>query len=376
MKRLLETRGGGRISVFIGTKAQFIKMVPIIREFDKRGWSYRLIDTGQHGGLVKKIVKEFGVREPDVHLSQSDRGVSTLSEGISWILRLVGGFLIRGSRTRKLVFSDARGISLVHGDTASTLLSALIAKRAGQRVVHVEAGLRSWSYLNPFPEEIVRILVMKMADMLFSPSTQATANLKRMGLGARTHQLSANTSIDVVSYDLEQTPTALPDIPKSYSVVTIHRLETIYSKTRLERVVDTVLRAHRQEPVIFVQHPPTSKRLAAAGLDQRLREAGVTMAPLLDHVSFLHLLSKACFVISDGGSIQEEAHYLGVPCLVLRETTERDEGIGQNVLLSGFKDSKASEFLDNYNSYRREPALSTVESPSKQIADALEQYSR
>jgi len=365
-----------RISVFIGTKAQFIKMVPIIRELDARGWSYRLIDTGQHGALVKEVIKEFGLREPDVRLSETDAGVSTVREGIRWMLRLIGRYLVQGKRARRTVFGDTRGISLVHGDTASTLISALIAKRAGQQVAHVEAGLRSWRYFNPFPEEIVRILVMRMSDVLFSPSSAATRNLKRMGLAKRTHQLSANTSIDVVRHDLAQTPTGLPPIPESYSVATIHRLETLYSKARLQQVVSTVLRAHHRKPVMFVQHPPTSKRLAAAGLDARLREAGVHIVPLLDHVSFLHLLAKASFVISDGGSIQEEAYYLGVPCLVLRDRTERDEGIGQNVLLSEFEDSAADEFLANFENYRRQPALSIVASPSQQIADALKPYSR
>ncbi len=374
MSQRLEAGRDTRISIFIGTKAQFIKMVPIVREFERRHWPYRLIDTGQHGALVRKIIEEFGVREPDIRLFPSDKGVSTLTEGLRWILYLTKRYLLNGNATRRAVFGGVRGIGLVHGDTMSTFLSTLIARRAGQDVAHVEAGLRSWNYFHPFPEEIVRIWVMRMSRVLFAPSRTAAANLSRMGLGARTHELSANTSIDVVRHDLSRPAKELPGTPERYSVATIHRLETLYNRKRLNRAVDLIIKAQQQTPVFFVQHPPTAKRLAAAGLTSRLAEAGVILIPLLDHVSFLHLVSKARFIISDGGSIQEEAFYLGVPCLVLRETTERDEGLGENVLLSGFDDTKTERFLENPETYRRKPTLAAQESPSAQIADLLEKH--
>ena len=366
------------ISIFLGTKAQLIKMAPVMLELDCRQRKYQILDTGQHAGLIfPEIMDQFEVRPPDIRLvGDGQQGVSTLSAGVRWITTLAARYLPSAKFVRRELFNDATGISLVHGDTASTLMATLIARRGGQKVAHVEAGLRSWKWLDPFPEEIVRVWVMRLAHYLFAPSAAAKENLDKMSLAARTYSLPGNTALDTVARDLQRAPVALPELPPSYALATVHRLETIYRRRNLQRVIDIILAANRRHPIVFVQHPPTMHRLRAYGLENTLTAAGVRQVPLLDHVSFLHLLQGAEFVLTDGGSIQEEASYLGLPCLLLRRTAERDEGLGENVLLSDLHVGKATSFLDQFSSYRRPAQLNNFPSPSAALADHLEQIGR
>jgi len=365
------------ISVFLGTKAQLIKMAPVMLELDRRGWNYQVLDTGQHAGLIPEILQQLEVRPADIQLyGDRQQGVSTLLGGCRWIASLTSRYLPSAPFVRRELFHNTTGISLVHGDTVSTLLATLIAKRGGQKVAHVEAGLRSWRYLDPFPEELVRVCVMHLAHYLFAPSAAAQENLDKMSLSARTYPLPGNTALDTLSRDLQRAPPALPKLPPGYALATVHRLETIYRRRILRRVVDILLAAHRRQPLVFVQHPATMHRLRAYNLESSLAAAGVIQIPLTDHVSFLHLLRGAAFVLTDGGSIQEEASYLGVPCLLLRRAAERGEGLGENVLLSDLNDGTATTFLDQFADYRRPAKLDNVPSPSAVLADHLAEISQ
>ncbi len=359
------------IAIFTGTKAQFIKMVPIAFELQRRGAEYRLIDTGQHGALIKDIIGKYGLDEPDVKLTKGE-GVSSLLGGLGWFASLLWRYILRGSKNFEELFGSSYGYALVHGDTASTLVSTLVARRGGQKVVHVEAGLRSWDYLNPFPEELIRIVVMKMADVLFVPSEGAMSNLRRMKLEHRAHRIPDNTLLDTVRHDLAEAGEPPSDLPARYCVVTLHRLETLYRRAALRRAVEVILDAHERAPVVLVGHHPTMRRLDVSGFGDRLSEAGVMIKPLMDHGRFLALLQGAEFLMTDGGSVQEEASYLGVPTLLLRRNTERDEGLDTNVCLSRWDAQTIHEFFASYPSYRREPVLRTAESPSSVIVDVLE----
>lgn len=360
------------IYIFLGTKAQLIKLAPVMLELDRRKWKYQILDTGQHTGLISEIMQEFSIREPDVRLyGDRQKGVSTLAGGCHWMVYLAGKYLPSARFIQRELFGEGTGLCLVHGDTMSTLLATLIAKRGGQKVVHVEAGLRSWRYFDPFPEEFVRLAVMRLSDYLFVPSSMALENLGKMSLLNRAYSLPGNTVLDTVVADLQRTPKSVPELPSHYALATVHRLETIYRRRNLNQVIDILLAAHQRQPLVFVQHRPTINRLRAYDLERVLLDAGVIQIPLLDHVSFLHLMNNASFVLTDGGSIQEEVSYLGVPCLVLRHAAERSEGLGENVLLSNLDNEKITEFLDNVEEYRRSPKLEYEKSPSAVIVDYL-----
>ncbi len=365
------------LTVFIGTKAQFIKMVPLILEFQQRGWPCRIVDTGQHARLVRQIIEQFGLREPDHSLDDIKEEVTTIPDALGWSMRLVSKLLRSGPKLRNEFFGGRHGVCFIHGDTMSTLLSALLARRAGQKIVHVEAGLRSYNYFHPFPEEIVRVIVMHMADFLFAPSETAYSNLAKMGLSKKAYLTPGNTNIDTLRLTLSLfRPLHSPVLPEGYCLATIHRLETLFSRSRLEKVFEILIKAHRTAPLVFIVHPPTEKRLKHYNLYNALKRENVTILPLQDHATFIRILRNARFILTDGGSIQEEASYLGIPCLLLRKKTEREEGIGKNVVLSGLDTETIDYFLENFETFRRKDLTMSAKSPSGFIADTIEVLAR
>jgi UDP-N-acetylglucosamine 2-epimerase (non-hydrolysing) len=352
------------LHVFLGTKAQYIKTAPLLRLMDERGVRYRLIDSGQHAALSTGLRRELGVREPD-HLLGGVRDVTTTPQALLWSLQLSTA-LVSADRLRRQVFGGEGGICVVHGDTPSTFLSALMAKRAGLRTAHLEAGLRSHSLVNPFPEELVRLAVMRSSDLLFAPDAEAVRNLHALRLKGRIVPVGANTVVEAMRHSLADRPA-----PGSGPVViTMHRVENLRAARRTERLVALAGRIAAERPVTFVLHGPTSEVFARRGLDTALRAAGVQTVPLVPHGDFVRMLAAAPFVITDGGSVQEECALLGVPTLLWRLHTERGDGLGDNVVLSRCEDATVDAFLADPEAYRR-AGLDPGDTPSEQILDVL-----
>ncbi|MEX2621346.1 MAG: UDP-N-acetylglucosamine 2-epimerase [Egibacteraceae bacterium] len=353
-----------RIHVFLGTKAQYIKTAPLLRLMDEQGVEYRLIDSGQHARLSVTMRADLGVRDPDYVLGGKEN-VDTIGHALLWSGRLTTR-LRSPARLRGDVFGGAGGVCVVHGDTPSTLLAALMARRAGLQVAHLEAGLRSHSLLNPFPEELVRLWVMRLSQLLFAPDRAALANLRAMRLRGRVIPLQGNTVIEALRHSLRDAgpPGSGP------VVVTMHRVENLRNRRRLDAMVRLVLRIAERQAVRFVLHGPTIQTLARSGADQLIRDAGVEMSPLVPHFEFTRLLHTAPFVITDGGSIQEECALLGVPTLLWRLRSERPDGLGSNVVLSRYEPAVVDAFLAQPDRHRHDPFSPDV-TPSKEILDQL-----
>jgi len=358
------------IHIFVGTKAQLIKMAPIMQELDRRVVAYNFIDSGQHAGLMRDLLDEFELRAPDVCLRAQPTSIATLGQALLWATRHLGRASLRRGRVFQEVFSGERGVCLIHGDTLTTLVSLVCAKRCGIKVAHVEAGLRSRHWLDPFPEEIIRSIAMWGSDLLFAPSDWAAENLQKMGYGAKTVAVGGNTVMDAIRFARQSGP-ACSWGRGQYAVASIHRVETIYSPRRLVLVTRIVERIAREFEMVFVTHEPTGRQLRRLGLADRLSKMdGVRVVPLQPYLSFLNLLAGAEFVVADGGSIQEECYYLGVPCLILRKETERMEGLGENAVLCGFAESEIERFLATYSALRRRP-IADMASPSRTIVEHL-----
>ena len=353
-----------RLHVFIGTKAQYVKTAPLLRLMDEQGVDYRLIDSGQHAQISAGMRRELGVREPD-HVLGGAADIVSVPQALRWSARL-GVRLWSKRRLAGEVFGGDGGICIVHGDTPSTMLSTLMARRAGLRVAHLEAGLRSHSILHPFPEEAIRLVVMRLAHVLFAPDDAAVANLRDMKVKGRVVRVEANTSVDAVRWSLAEG--ALPG--SGPAIVTMHRVETLHHKERVATLVDAVVEAAARQKIRWVLHGPTSAVLARSGADQRLAAAGVELGPLVPHAELIRLVAEAPFVITDGGSIQEECALLGVPTLLWRMRTERPDGIGANVVLSHYDPTVLAGFLDDPEPLRRPPAPLDA-SPSQHILDVL-----
>lgn len=353
------------IHVFIGTKAQYIKTAPLLRLMDREGVPYRLIDSGQHARLSRGLRRELRVRTPDRYLARGE-DVESIPGAVRWALRLATR-LVRRRRLRRDVFGGRGGVCVVHGDTPSTLLAILMARRAGLRVAHIEAGLRSGDLLHPFPEELIRIVSMHLAHDLFAPHPEALENLKGMGLADRAVSLPGNTTVEAVRYALEQDRA---EGSERAVVVTMHRVENLTRRRRMEALLETVSRIAESREVLFVLHGPTRRRLESTGMLDRLERLDVEVAPLLPYAEFVQRIERAPYVITDGGSIQEECAILGVPTLLWRKRTERPEGVGENVVLSRYDPGVVQDFLDEPERFRR-PSSARDAEPSRVILDHL-----
>jgi UDP-N-acetylglucosamine 2-epimerase (non-hydrolysing) len=351
------------IHIFLGTKAQYIKTAPLVRLLVERGIDHRLIDSGQHARLSAAMRTELGVRRPDVVLGGVE-DVTSIAGAVAWAAR-IGRRLVSARGVREHIFANRGGICVVHGDTPSTLLAALLARRAGLRVAHVEAGLRSHSLLHPIPEEAIRVMVMTLSDLLFAPNDAAVANLDAMGLADRAVPLHGNTVIEALHESL--TPSRPSHGP---AIVSLHRVENLTSRRRVERLVATATRLSERMPVCVVLHTPTERTLRRMGQLRRLTEAGIELSPLVPHTEFVGMLAAAPLVITDGGSIQEECALLGVPTLLWRRRTERPDGLGANVVLSSYEPARIAAFIRDPERYRRQPA-GLDDRPSEQILARL-----
>ncbi len=356
------------IHVFLGTKAQYIKTAPLLRLLDAREVPYRLIDSGQHAALSVGLREELGVRDPD-HVLAAGADITRIGQAAIWSLKLLAK-LLAGRRLRREVFGGQGGVCVVHGDTPSTLLSALMARRAGLKVAHLEAGLRSGRLLHPFPEEMIRIVVMRLATLLFAPDDSSVANLRRMRVRGEVVRLPGNTVVEALHHELA----AADEVPGTGpAIVTMHRVENLNRRDRVEQLVAVVERIAAERPVRFVQHGPTTEVLARRGHDRRLRAAGVEMVGLVPHGQFVAMLRAAPFVITDGGSIQEECALLGVPALLWRGATERLDGVGENVVVGGFVPEVVRRFLADPDVHRRE-AADTALTPSEVVLEHLARW--
>lgn len=358
------------IHVFIGTKAQYVKLSPLLRLMQATCVPHRLIDSGQHAGLSAVMRAELGVPEPDVRLG-GDRDVDSVPQALRWTTG-VARRLISAARLRREVFDGLNGVCVVHGDTPTTLLSALMAKRAGLAVAHVEAGLSTGSWVHPFPEEIIRATVSRLADVLFAPDSAAAANLARTGVKGRVVVSSGNTVLESVRAAATAAGGNLAGGSGSGSgpvLVTMHRVENLHRRSRLRGLVDLAAGLAGSGPVRWVMHGPTERALAGNQRD-RLAAAGVELTSLAPHDQFLAMLAAAPFVITDGGSIQEECALLGTPTLLWRDRTDRPDGLGRNVVLSRYDLDAVKGFLADPERHRRPLQIPEV-SPSAVILDGL-----
>ncbi len=358
------------IHIFVGTKAQFIKMMPIMLRLRERGVDYNLIDAGQHAGLTTELLDQFGLRYPDVFIRRANTNINTITQAIAWAVSNFGRSIFCKKRIYQKVFQSQNGVCLIHGDTLTTLISLLFAKRCGIHVAHVEAGLRSFDLLDPFPEEMIRLIVMQFSDILLAPSQWAYHNLCKMGYHNKTINIGANTGQDAAIFAVNRMNGK--NRPKEpYALLTFHRTETIYSLPRLKRIIGIIEHMARDRLVVLVLHEPTRRQLQKYNLFEKINQFGnVKILPLLPYLEFMDLIAGADYIATDGGSIQEESYYLDKPCMVLRSKTERLDGIGENAYLTNFDPARINRFFKIWSTLKRKEIKKGLK-PSEVIIDHL-----
>ena len=355
-----------RLLILVGTKAQFIKTAPVLRELDKQGIAYRLVYTGQHSETFDLLEAAFGTRAPD-EILVPDFEAATHQSFLSWCLRFWWATL------RRITGGHWRGthIGLVHGDTASTLFGALAVRLAGGRVGHIEAGLRSTKLLEPFPEEIIRRLVSRLSALHFVPDSLAARNL--LGVRGRVIDTRGNTLRDALSMSLERME-SLPNEGGTgdYAIASIHRSENLSQSATLNLLMEELVAISQQIPLKFVLHPATRAKLASSGWLPRLQQQPqLQLLERMDYPDFVAMLIGSRFLLTDGGSNQEEAAMLGLPTLLLRRATERPDGLGDNVVLSGLQRDAIRAFVARNMDKRWRLRLVDTASPTMRIVDVL-----
>lgn len=350
--------------VLVGTKAQFIKTAPILRELDRQQIAYRLIYTGQHSETFDLLEAAFGTRPADEEMVPETEA-STHASFLSWTVRFW-----RAAFGKLGSWRGARG-GLVHGDTASTLFGAIALRLAGVPVVHVEAGLRSSRLLEPFPEELVRRFVSRMTRLHIAPDSAAAHNL------GNTRGIVVNTQGNTLRDSLGLALRCWPEIPShggqnGYAVVSMHRSENLGRKADFDLLMGEVVHAATILPVKFVLHPATRERIRMSGWLPKLQaQQGLELRERMDYPDFVRLLVGACCLLTDGGSNQEEAAMLGMPALLLRRTTERPDGLGDGIELSHLQPELIRNFITKC--VGKTWPLRTVEgpSPSETVVEAM-----
>ncbi len=352
------------IHVIIGTKGQIIKMFPILKILEERGISYNYIDTGQHEALTKKFRMHLKMRDPDYICTQSSSDITKTITGLRWMMKII---CVSVFCRKQLFKGDKGGLCLVHGDTVSTFLGAVMGKLSGQRVVHVEAGYRTNKLFKPFPEELIRRLVDRWSDINFVFKDDGEAALKREGVKGKMFHVKENTVVDAV--EIAKQNQGSVDLPDDYFLISVHRYETIYNKSRMEFIVDAAIKMSRQKKVVWGLHEPTKHALQRYNLyDKLAQNENIILRGIFDYFDFIYAIYKSDFLMTDGGGPQDETKFLGIPCLLVRTEHEKP-GYG-NVCECPFDEIKFNHFMENRDAYRQQE-VSKHPSPSAAIVDIL-----
>lgn len=321
-----------KVCIVLGTRPEIIKLAPLIKELPKKQADFFVLHTGQHYSheLDKVFFDQLGLPQPRYNI---DAGSGSHAEETGKML--VG--------IEQILLKEKPDIVLAEGDTNSVLAGALAAAKLGIKVGHVEAGLRS--YDRGMPEEINRVLTDHISDYLFTPTPQARQILLGEGIGEEKIFVTGNTIVDAVYQNLEFARGKIDIIdglclkPGQYFLATLHRQENVDTKERFASILDGLSRlaASFRLPVVYPIHPRSRKKMS----EFKLEPPGLTVIDPVDFLSFLLLESNASLILTDSGGVQEEACILRVPCVTMRDNTERPETVaaGANILAGASSDN-------------------------------------
>jgi len=306
-----------KIVAVVGARPNFMKIAPILAELrDYPQATTALVHTGQHYDtqMSDAFFAHLEIPRPDVNLGVRSLGTVTQIAEIM-------------TRLEPVLATERPDVVVVVGDVNSTVAAALTAVKLCLPVAHVEAGLRSFD--RTMPEEINRLLTDQIADLLFTPSQDADENLRAEGIPEQRIRFVGNIMIDSLFKHLARAAEStireeLGVGASRYAVLTLHRPSNVDECKTFERILEALEEIGQRIPVIFPVHPRTRKTIAEFGFAGRIERAkGLRLIEPLGYLDFLNLYSGARLVLTDSGGIQEETTVLGIPCLTLRENTER-----------------------------------------------------
>lgn len=313
-----------KIIHIVGARPNFMKAAPVYFAIRERGkFEQLLVHTGQHYDekMSDIFFRQLGMPEPDINLEVGSASHAVMTA------RIMIAF-------EEVVLQEKPDLVLVYGDVNSTIACAMVAAKLGVKVGHVEAGLRSFD--RSMPEELNRMLTDSISDYFFTTSPEADELLQQTGIPAKAIHFVGNGMIDTLVrlLPMAQKPSSEDleiDEGRGFALVTLHRPSNVDDADALKRIIETLNELSEEMQVVFPIHPRTAVRMQDLGLHAE----GLTICGPLGYLEFLWLQKNAQMVLTDSGGIQEETTYLGVPCLTLRDNTERPVTVteGTNVLV-------------------------------------------
>jgi UDP-N-acetylglucosamine 2-epimerase (non-hydrolysing) len=365
-----------QILCVVGARPNFMKIAPIMRALNNSalGLSVRLLHTGQHydAAMKKSFFDQLQIPEPDI-----DLGVGSGSHAVQTADIM--------KRFEPVLDENQPDAVLVVGDVNSTIACALVAVKKSIPVIHVEAGLRSGD--RGMPEEINRVLTDQISDLLFTTEETAEPNLTREGISSERIHFAGNVMIDTLMFNLDRCIPAAQtleelcespvDLSKGYGLVTLHRPSNVDDLEVLERLINALSQVSTDIPLIFPVHPRTQQKIAEAGLQSLISNSRFYSLPPLGYLEMLGMMKDARLVLTDSGGIQEETTALGIPCITLRESTERPITVEQgtntivgsdpekilasvsSILVGGGKSGRIPDLWDGQSAERIAQVIST-----------------
>ncbi|MFC1490472.1 non-hydrolyzing UDP-N-acetylglucosamine 2-epimerase [Candidatus Latescibacterota bacterium] len=341
-----------KIICVCGARPNFIKIGPIMNAFEKQdAFETCLVHTGQHYDkkMSSLFFDELNIPKPDINL---DVGSGSHAVQTAEIMK----------RFEPVVLDFKPDYVLVVGDVNSTIACGLVAVKLGAKLIHVEAGLRSFD--RTMPEEINRILTDSISDLLFVSERSGVENLISEGVDPKKIHFVGNVMIDTLLANIEKAQTSdilkkLDIKPKEYAVITLHRPSNVDSLDSLKEILDAFEKIQKEIKLIFPIHPRSRNNIQRMGLQSRIdKMKNLILIDPVGYLDFLWLMKNSSFVMSDSGGIQEETTILGVSCMTLRENTERpvtvSEGTNRLVKIN------SKDIVNNYvNIMNEKPGITT-----------------
>ena len=356
----------GGILCIVGARPNFMKIAPIMKALRAGPTPIpaKIVHTGQHydEAMNKQFFADLGIPHPDINL---DVGSGSHAVQTAEVMR----------RFEPVLDQEQPAAILVVGDVNSTIACALVAAKKNVAVIHVEAGLRSFD--RGMPEEINRVLTDQISDLLYTTERAALVNLTREGIDPERVQFVGNVMIDTLHHNLQNAVPAAQtladtgmDFSQGFGVLTLHRPSNVDHETTLRDLIETVAQISQRLPIAFPLHPRTKGRIEHFQLEGLLKQGRIFTLPPVGYLHMLGLMRDAKLVLTDSGGIQEETTALGVPCITLRENTERpitvDEGTNvivgasrekilaaaQEILTNGGKAGRIPEYWDGHAAER------------------------
>ena len=298
-----------KICHVVGARPNYMKAAPVTRALRRySGAEQILVHTGQHYdfNMSDAFFQQLGMAAPDINLKVGSGSHAQQTADIM-------------VRFEPVVSTEKPDLVVVYGDVNSTVAAALVCAKLGVKVGHVEAGLRSFD--RTMPEEVNRVVTDQLADLLFTPSIDGNVNLASEGIAPEKVFLVGNVMIDTLIQMLPKTAAYTPpELPRQYALVTLHRPSNVDDVNWLKGMLETLTAVSRELTVVFPVHPRTRQRMSELSFSHN---GTLRLLDPLPYLEFLALLRRASVVITDSGGIQEETTFLGVPCLTVRDNTER-----------------------------------------------------